>query len=192
MPNVFMVDPLVCIGKPELYVKISNTLQSYFDAVGKAMRPADKITVSWDQGTPAPAPQDLLVYFTSPEFSVVERFAGTPANLGADGWTFYKTGADKRVTEVASEVYCRALDPDFLAKLAFHEIMHNKLAIGNELHKRNGLAQETVGPDTKLTPENSRDLGAAMRNAHPQWTGGIALLVTAKARRDAGSDLWYM
>lgn len=192
MPNVLLLDTLVCIGKPDLYAKISNKLQTYFDAVGKAMKPADKISVSWAQGTPQPAPQDLLVYFTSPEFSVVERFAGKPANMATDGWTSFNTGADKRVTEVASEVYCKALDPDLLANLAFHEIMHNKLAIGNELHRRNGLAQATVGPETKLTPQNSSDVAAAMRNAHPQWTGGIALLVTAKARRDSGVDLWFM
>lgn len=191
MPNVFLVDPLVCIGKPELYVKITNTLQSYFDAVGRAMRPAGKITVSWEQGSPQPTKQDVLVYFTSPDFSVVSKFAGTPANPSSDGWTFMKT-VDNRVSEVASEVYCKALDSDFLAKLAFHEIMHNKLGIGNELHKRNGMAQATVGPDTKLTPENSRDLAAAMPNAHPQWTGGVALLVTAKSRRDAGDFFWNM
>ncbi|PVX75204.1 hypothetical protein [Paraburkholderia unamae] len=194
MSTVFLLDPLVCLGKPDLYLKVNQQLQGYFDRVGRAMRPAEKILVAWIPAAPTPTPLDLLVYFTPVEYSVVSRFFGKPVDplaVSHWGYTQFQT-ANGRVTVAASEVYAKSLEPDLLAKLAFHELMHNKLVTGNGLHTRNGLAQATVGPNTDLSAENIADLAAAMHNPVPQWTGGVDLLLSARRLRDAGDPLWYL
>jgi hypothetical protein len=189
-----LLDPLVCLGKPDLYMAVNRQLQGYFDRVGQAMQPAQKIVVSWTPGTPQLTAQDLLVYFTPVEYSVVSRFSGRafdPLAVTHWGYTNFKM-ANGRVTEAASEVYAKSLDTDTLAKLAFHEMMHSKLSLGQPLHSRNGLAQATVGSGTVLTAENVRDMAGAMRNAVPQWTAGISLMLAARQRRDSGDPLWYL
>lgn len=195
MPTVFLIDPMTCLGKPELYSAISGKLQVYFDLIGQAMRPADKIVVTWTKAVPALTPQDLFVYFTPLEYSVVSRFAGKPFDPQAVthwGYTYMKRGPNGSITEAASEVYPKSLDAESLAMLAMHESMHNKLGLGNEMHSRNGMAQPTVGPGTKFTPQNVNDLAAVMRNPRPQWTGGVALMVAAKRQQELGDPLWNL
>jgi hypothetical protein len=35
-------------------------------------------------------------------------------------------------------------------------------------------------------------MAAVMRNPVPQWTGGVAIMLAARQRRDAGDPLWYL
>lgn len=194
MPIVFLVDPLVCIAKLQLYMDIQRQLQGYFDRVGKAMHPPQKITVGWIPATPTVTPQDLLVYFTSTDYSVVSRLAGNKFDpLAVSHWGFTDFRMKNGVVTIAgSEVYTKSLQSDVLAKLAFHELMHNKLTLGNEMHSHGGLAQATVGPQTDITQRNIAEMAAAMPNAVPQWTDGVAMMVAARLRREAHDPLWYL
>jgi hypothetical protein len=64
--------------------------------------------------------------------------------------------------------------------------------IGNALHARDGLAQATVGAGTNISARNIADLAGAMRNPVPQRAGGVALMLSARQRRDAGDPLCYL
>jgi hypothetical protein len=62
------------------------------------------------------------------------------------------------------------------AKMAFHELMHNKLAIGNELHSSDfgfGLNKEMLDGTTAfssfLDSENIKKMAPALAKPTPQW-----------------------
>jgi hypothetical protein len=190
MPSVFLNDILE-VFKPTTRSGIQTQLQGYFDRVGAALNPKEPITVSWSNTLPAVKPEDLILYYCPTEYSVVGEFSGEkfdPLSRAHWGYTFMKGDSN----ETASEVYAKNLLVDTMAKLAFHELMHNKLHMGADLHKKNGLASATVDDTTDLTPQNITDMAAVIKRARPQWTGGYAKLASRKDRRDHGDDFWYM
>lgn len=192
--NVFLSDILKTIAKQQLYDDVKKQLQGYFNQIGQAMKPPETITVTWQDTQPTLSSQDLIVYCTSEDYSVVSSaFSGKkfdPLATGHWGYTYIKNSGGS--LEAASEIYIKFFIADTIAKLALHELMHNKLNKGNELHKGNGLAQATVASSTTFTPENIAALAAAMRNSVPQWTGGYADLASRKKRRDQGDQMWYL
>ena len=147
--------------------------------------------------TPTPTPFDLLIYFVPTELSIVSRFAGRPRNPlldDGDGFTSIKTVTSNGVTRTsaASEVYTKTLNPEVLAALAFHEGMHNRLAIGQALHSRSGMAHAVVDPSTTVTDENAIQMAAAFNTPVTQWPDGVVTLVNHRVRRDTGDPLWYL
>lgn len=90
------------------------------------------------------------------------------------GMTFWR---DKGMV---SEVYLNhpALEGSMRqAKMAFHELMHNKLQVGNELHGSDfgfGLNRELLDMATifsaTLDPENIQKLAPALSKPVTQWT----------------------
>jgi hypothetical protein len=57
--------------------------------------------------------------------------------------------------------------------MAFHELMHNKLHLGDTaLHAKNGLARIPVSPGATPSAQNITDMKNALSVAHAQWTGG--------------------
>lgn len=66
------------------------------------------------------------------------------------------------------------------AKMAFHELMHNKLAIGNQLHASEyglGLNKEMLDGTTAfssfLDAENIKKMAPALAKPVPQWVPGF-------------------
>jgi hypothetical protein len=175
-----------------MYAAIQRQLQGYFDQVMTRLKTGERAQVAWCPAVPDAKPDELVVYFTSTDFSAVAQLDGVKFDpLAASHWGFTRIKSQNgKVTVAASEVYARMLNADVLAKLAFHECMHNKLAIGNELHSRNGLAAATVGEGSRLTAENVADMAAALRNPVPQWREGAKILVERRQRRDAGDPVW--
>ena len=197
MSSVFLVDPLVAIGSVKLYTDIIRTLQGHFDKVSARLRPPSRIVVAFIPAVPSPTPFDLLIYFVPTEVSIVSLFAGRSRNPlldDGDGFTSIKTVTANGVTtaSAASEVYTKTLDPKILAALAFHEGMHNRLAIGQSLHTRGGMAQATVGDATIVTDENATQMAAAFGTRVTQWPDGVSPLVNKRIRRDNGDPLWYL
>jgi len=194
---VFLLDPLVTIGSPAKYVEINRTLQGHFDSVAALLNPPDRILVAFIPATPTPTTSDILIYFAPIEFSIVSSFAGKardPLLDDGDGFTSIRTAtaAGVTTTSAASEVYTKTADSGILAALAFHEAMHNKLALGNALHNGNGRAQAVVTAKTVVTPENAQQMAAAFRRPVTQFPAGVALGVSRRLRRDAGDPLWYL
>jgi hypothetical protein len=189
---VYLVDPLVAIGDPAKYREILIALQGHFDRVAPRLNPPDRIRVAFIPATPAPTTSDILIYFAPSEYSFVSEFAGRkhdPLLDDGDGWTVIKPG---NPPEAASEVYTKTLDAQLLAALAFHEAMHNKLAMGNSMHKGDGLAQATVTPSTTVSPTNAGNMAAAFRKPVKQWPDGIKSGLARRSRRDSGDPLWNL
>jgi hypothetical protein len=200
MIRVYLSDPLVCIGRSDLYLAIQRITQGFFDRIAKRLPGGERIVVLFPPAPPDNVTvQDLIVYFTPTEFSVVARLTHETIDpLATRHWGLTAserpgiTPQPGTAVKRASEVYPRMLDAEVLARLAFHECMHNKLRLGNEMHARGGLASASVGADTQLTEQNIADMAAAMKNPVPQWPEGFGILLDRRVRRDAGVDLWYL
>jgi hypothetical protein len=128
---------------------------------------------------------ELLVYFMPPGLSVVAKAPHVrSANLTreSDGCTSIYDGA----SEVYVQNGCLA-HPRLLAKLAFHECMHNKLQLGQMtpngpdlLHaSQDGLGAKEIAEDTPLTHRNRTTMTAALRRPVKQWTDGVGKLLLA-------------
>ena len=168
--------------KPDIILGVNRILQGYFDKVVRAhdAMPGKKklgdARVTWLAFTPTVQPNELLVYLLPLGSKMVkdQRLGvGTPSP-GHDGFTALYTGG----ASAGSEVYDRfSNNAALIANLMFHEFMHNKLNLNDDLlHRRNGLAARSVGPNTQLSPENIHDMAAALDVKRPQWVDGLKLI----------------
>ena len=194
MKFVYLLDPMTAIGSVSRYSEIMGALQGHFDKV--AARLNERILVAFIPAVPTPTAHDLIIYFVPGEISIVSQFAGRPRNPltdDGDGFTSIKTSTSGGVTtiSVVSEVYVKTTNAKLLAALAFHEAMHNRLALGNGLHARDGMAQATVTPDTHVTATNASQMAAGFARSVKQWPDGVLPLVSRRIRRDGGDPLWY-
>jgi len=181
--HIFMVDPYKLLVAGNAWNTIKVQLNLLFDpVVGGAPFPStlEGAVVVYSNGVVAPAPNELLVYIMPPGKSVVALSPGGSPQTDptADGFTNFRAGA--------SEVYARNLNsPILIAKLAFHECMHNKLRLGqttpngpDALHNsQDGLGAATIKDTTPLTTRNMRTMSAAIQTPVPQWTAGIQLVL---------------
>ena len=134
---------------------------------------------SWD---PEPGDFDVLI-FVVPRGQAHEvmklKFPSVPDRRGRNGWTHFVNGGGD---EAVSLVYSNELDAQTLAMVIFHEIMHNKLQLNNELHAQGGLASECVGAGCKpavtgLNKDNIlRMRDALVRRRIAQWKSGASLV----------------
>lgn len=174
--KTFMVDPLGAL-KPGLGTIIQSQLAMLFSPIVGYNNFFENNLVNFSPSAAAPVSPELLVYFMPSRTSIVKEFVGPKANvdLTADGFTAFSATAS------ASEVYVKSDDPILLARLAFHELMHNRLRMGDNLHMLGGLASATVYKDTPLTTANIKKMAAVLRSPITQWTAGIATLNSGKS-----------
>jgi hypothetical protein len=167
--RTFMVDPLGTL-QPGLANAIQSQLAVLFSPIVGYNSFFENNWVFFSPAAAAPMTHELLVYFMPPGLSVAKHAPNLsdPVDLSADGNTAYGAGA--------SEVYVKYTDAVYLAKLAFHELMHNRLKQGNALHKQEGLAAKKIGPTTQLNDLNIKTMSAVLRNPITQWTEGISIL----------------
>ncbi len=151
---------------------VGGVLKGFVDRVirggghGLSTRFSGGSQVIWTTSCPAVQQHELLIYIVSTSLdSVVSGLAGSPGRDGLTAW---------RGTQTGSEVYVKRNSAALVARLAFHEAMHNKSHSGNGLHGQNGLAQETITETTALTSQNIRFMGRYLGRNRSQWTGGCA------------------
>lgn len=199
MIRVILSDPLVSIGRNDVYLSIMRLLQGFFDRVSQRLPASDRIQVLFPPGGFQAGDRDIIVYFTPTDFSVVARLTKESIDpLTQPHWGLTKSEQPTAGGAVgaaplkrASEVYPRMIDAEVLARLAFHEAMHNKLRLGNEMHTQGGMASKSVGAETPLTDANIAAMAAAMRSPVPQWPEGFEVLRQARIRRDNNDPMWY-
>lgn len=147
---------------------VRTTLLSWFSQIVPSGTTA---VVSWTSSAPATIQNnEMLVYFVRSSMdSVVRGMPGGPGTAGSgDGLTAWTSSL------TASEVYVSS-SRSYLAEMAFHELMHNKLHLGDAaLHARNGLAHIPVTAGTSPSAQNKSQMRAALNNSQPQWTGAWA------------------
>lgn len=115
---------------------------------------------------------DLIVYLVqNTADSVFTRFGADAHPSGHGGRTCLDIPERLR----ASEVYVRSEFGSLLAKVIFHEILHNKTGWSNSRlhgHHHGGVSAEAIRADTLVTDEDLDLMGTHLGAAHPQWTGG--------------------
>jgi hypothetical protein len=169
-----------CIDKANVVTRFSETideLQALFDLCLKHQRYFDGVDIYFPQYRPVPENTDLVVYYlASPDSVAFVLDEKADSYVSEDsGQTAWSTGGSGKVLQYCSEVHVGSIarsNPRALAKLTFHEFMHNKLKVGDSLHSRGGVAGKSVGPDTKLTTQNAKDFGQALIKQHVQWIDG--------------------
>jgi len=168
--NVYLVDTIDRIGSNERRDAVKAALQPYFDAIAKQAKVDGGALVSFVTANPQPKDHELLVYFCSQNWHVVSQLPGASSiNIEAGGgltvWNHSVTGSD-----VAAD---GKMEPRALANLAFHEMMHNKLHLGESLHKQGGLAVDTIDSSMRPSDGNIKAMAGALMTKRPQWTGGF-------------------
>lgn len=124
--------------------------------------------VSWTDSPPTIQDNELLVYFVRSSMdSIVRALPDRRGPMGSgDGFTAWGGSL------TASEVYASE-SRGYLAEMAFHELMHNKLHLDDAaLHRLNGLAHVPVTAGTTPSAENITQMRGALNDRHRQWTGG--------------------
>jgi hypothetical protein len=170
--RTFIADPLGALSK-ELARSLQLQLANLFSPCTSDYFESNRVYFA--STTAKPVGHELLVYFMPANVSVIKNVPnmnGSP-NLSADGATAPKSGA--------SEVYVKSSDPIFLAKLAFHELMHNRLKLGDaELHPQGGLAAASISSSTPLTTANIEAMARVISDPIAQWTEGIDILTSGR------------
>jgi hypothetical protein len=125
-------------------------------------------SVSWATAAPGNiGGHELLIYFVADSMdSILVSLPGNSARGSGDGFTTWANNL------TGSEVYVSS-SRQYLAEMAFHEAMHNKLHLGDTaLHAKDGLAHVPVTAGTAPSATNITDMRTALSANQPQWTGG--------------------
>jgi len=138
---------------------VGNHLRDMFQKViDHASCPFERFHYSWERGVVQQT--DIVLYFLASQADSIikDKYKAVPKHNSGSGGTFPSAGG------MLSEVYLRAMEGDFaysrlVAKLAFHECMHNKIdaAPGStvlDIHNGDGLAAATISNGTDLTDAN--------------------------------------
>ncbi len=158
--------------------ELRTNLQTLFAGIASGNNSFD--TVKIITASDSISSKDLLCYIVSGfGNSVVKNFDSTVNGDGTAGNTSFRTGA---TSTAASEVYLDVITDTSddlalgLSKLIFHELMHNKATMGNELHTKGGggLAAETILETTARSQGNVNFMKARLANPVVQWQGGFS------------------
>lgn len=135
--------------------------------------------VNWTTTADEVTDHDLVVYFVESPAGSIIRSLGAPIMTGDNGGFTSSTLKDGTI----SEVYVRQNFPARkLANIAFHELMHNKLRRGNEMHGLRGLNMG-VSPATEcsfLSPRDVELMAQGLNAKVRQYTGRLTGDVAAK------------
>jgi hypothetical protein len=170
--GIFLVDITNRIGSDERRIAIKGALQSYFNPIAKQAGIKDGALVLFVTEDPHPKNNELIAYYSSSGWHVVTEMRGAKVPADAEGGLTLWNGKVAASDIVADST----TDTTTIANLTFHELMHNKLGMGDEMHKLGGLARSPVDSSMRPTPDNIRIMSKHLNDPRPQWTGGVAEL----------------
>ena len=189
--KVYLCDVLDAVG-PKLRKDVRSHLQEYFNPIAQGGGFPEGAFVDYITATPQPAANELLIYFMPYGWSVANQMPNsTSVNPlgGHDGLTKFSNTKDG---QAVSEVYAKTTITRVLANLAFHEAMHNKLRLGNEMHQQKGAASKEIDDGTRPTEDNKKRMQAALKTDRKQWTGGVGIMLNKKRQQDSGDPAWNL
>jgi hypothetical protein len=192
--SVFLVDPLGVVPT-NLKMSTMSVLQTYFNAVTASNNNADTVTVTWPGGMPFVANTDMIVYYLDFGHTLATQKFGEVTS-GAAGLPFLDSSGQTILPPVTtmSEVYMTNFDPTVLANVTFHELMHNKLQLGDSMHSMDGLRkgapQGGLGPTDTISSGNIADMAPVISAPVPQFVAGFGVLMTAAASQIARDPTW--
>jgi hypothetical protein len=178
--NVYLKNlaPGADFGEGDMYA-IGLELKSIFDQVcAHKSSPYSASDYWWDPPSASVQAHELLVYFLPSQSASLIKKKYPKMNIGSGmaGNTAWFSGATERISEVYLDVAMKFDDYQLLlAKLCFHELMHNKLE-PTDLHGQGGGGLATgaeINSSTTLTTKNIELMAAALSKKIPQYQGAL-------------------
>ena len=167
---VDLVQPAPDYFGPSAKNEVTFTIFDYLIQIARATPGRFIPGPGWSYRAAHVQAHDVVVYFVLDRSqSVLRRKLGIepPGGVGG-GFTFFDGGV------TLSEVYVEGSMPARrLANVAFHEVMHNKLKLGNEMHTLGGVAASPTQERAILSAEGIRRMSAALFRTVPQYTKGM-------------------
>lgn len=152
---------------PSTKNEVTFAIFDYLIQIGRASAQKFIPGPGWNYRAAHVQPHDVVVYFVLDRADSVARkkFGVEPPAGAGGGFTYFNGGV------TVCEVYVEGSMPaQRLANVAFHEVMHNKLGMGNEMHALGGVAASPTPERAILTAESIRRLSARLFRAVPQYT----------------------
>jgi hypothetical protein len=188
--NVRLVNPWKMWFKRE---QVMHEVASLFRPVAEAAKFED-VNVTATLALPTLMPSDVLVYLLPNEgYSLLEKAFGegggdpagrTVVEYGASevyiaGPTSGSGGVSMRIDHKQGHTATFEFvhDPPTIAKVVFHEVLHNKLKMSDaQLHNQKGpgnaLFRKELLPHSKRSAEDTALLAKVLGKTRPQWTKG--------------------
>ena len=164
------VSPVADYFNPHTKNEITYTIFDHLMEIAKVTPGRFIPGPGWSYRPAHVQPHDVVIYFLldSGQSLVRKKLGVEPPTT--DGGCTYFNGA---VT--LSEVYVDGSMPATrLANVAFHELMHNKLKLGDGMHVLGGVAAKPTQENSRLNPESIRRMSKALFNPVPQYTKAMA------------------
>jgi hypothetical protein len=163
---------------------LRQRVEEFFTKVVKVSGKFDGATVEWKKSAPTLGAHDLLVYFVRDYRDTVVKPAINPkATISKDsaGVTMWQTHTGLTASEVY--LYGHLEDSEFLARMAFHELMHNVSWKGDGLHlmKQHGkktmcLSAERIIASTALCDGDIQFVADHLTTGKRKpWDGGFSV-----------------
>lgn len=154
---------------PSQQSAISGGLGDFFGRV-MAGFPDYTVTTPFLRSNPTDATDlDVIVYLVSgPEASVFSALRVSHPT-GHGGLTVSPIPPGRRS---ASEVYVRTEMGSLLARVIFHEVLHNKTGMGNQTlhrHASGGVTAASMSVATDVNAANIQLMGGNLGRRHVQW-----------------------
>jgi hypothetical protein len=165
-------------GEGDMY-QIGLYIKQYFDEVCQNSNSTfSSADFWWDPANGAVKSHELLVYFLkdSSESLIHKTRPSDKINLNNNGNTLWRSDSTPRISEIYVNSVLIYNDAHLLlAKLAFHELMHNKLE-KFDVHGGGGGGLATGSPITSSTPltdKNKELMAKALAKKVPQYQGAL-------------------
>lgn len=166
--------------QPDDWGLFCTRLQEVFEPAIEASPDFDSCEVVHRQVDDGERGYRLVLYMVpDPSLSMCARRFHVSAEGNHAGLTYFirrGTRDGRRVLtrpEAVSEVYYRVeTNARRRPYLAYHEALHNVLMMGNEMHRRHGLAASVPEIDHRREA-NTRLMGRRLRQTPVQWFGGF-------------------
>ena len=165
-------------GEGDMY-QVGTLIKAIFDEV--CQHPASTVFSDsdfwWDPSPGTIQNHELLVYFLPDSSASVIVSAQSKYKIdSARSGNSYFLGKAPRISEVYVNPALKFTDRHLLlAKLCFHELMHNKLEPFN-VHAKGGgglAAASPISSSTPLTEENKKLMAKALNRPVQQYTGAL-------------------
>ncbi len=165
-------------GEGDMYA-VGLHLKELFDEVCKNEHSKyDMSDFWWDPTKAQVKSHELLVYvlWDSSSSLIVKKHPKSKVNLSNGGNTFWLGSSTPRISEIYIETMIKFMDYHrLIAKLAFHELMHNKLEPFS-VHTDGGGGLATGGVITASTPLNDKNkeiMAKKLGKWVPQYEGAL-------------------
>jgi hypothetical protein len=169
-------------------ITINLLLQSFFNQVTAFGGGNDTVTVAWPGGIPTLGSADLLLYYFRSPFSLMIQAQSATGKIPAEGAGLTIFGgplgtlSELRPTPVIG-------NPQVVTNLTFHELMHNRLQMGDSLlHSGDGLAVADPSFAT-LSTANKAAMAPVLSSPISQFTQGMTILSNDLSAQNSNDPL---